>query len=68
MSSNSPAKTLTPRQLQTRTLMASPLRPPHLSLSLILQALHTGLAFGQQSVVCLLEMPMVMINTTLPFL
>jgi hypothetical protein len=64
MSPNSPAKQLRPRQPQNRILLVSPLRPPPLSLPLILEEPRTGLAFGQPLVVRLLEMPMVIISTS----
>jgi hypothetical protein len=67
MSPNSQAKNLRPRQLYNDILLASPLRPPHLSLALISQAPRTGLAFGQPFVVRLLKMRMAIINTSLPF-
>jgi hypothetical protein len=61
-------KKLRLRQSQNHILLASPLRPSHLSLPLIPQASRTELGFGQPCVVRLLKMPMVIINASLPFL
>jgi hypothetical protein len=67
MSPNSQAKRPRPRQPHNDIPLAFPLRLPHPSLPPIPQAPRTGLAFCQPLVVGLLKMPMVMIDTTLPF-